>query len=221
MTATSITGKGTGSAEGPLRDYSIDNIRKVYVKVGDNLLPCIYVEGNKYILRTAGDGGIKIDSGDDVSGYLSDKLLPGLNITFTISAGPNKTLTINSLGGGGGGSFLQSSPYNCLAGVSVNDVVYSDASDNVALADASSIATVPALGVVNSKPSATTCILTYWGELTGFVGLTPNTVYYLDVVAGGITTIAPTLPGEIVQRLGVARNSTTLIVNIDKDFIVL
>jgi hypothetical protein len=82
-----------------------------------NLLPCIYIIGSagseKYVLRAVGDGQVKIDA-NDVPDYLIDKLLPGSNITFGISAGPNKTITINSVGGSGSGTTLiGANAYTC------------------------------------------------------------------------------------------------------------
>jgi hypothetical protein len=99
MGATTITGTGPGSAEGPLRGFDLDNIRKVFINQSGTLLPCIYIVGTagaeKYVLRAIGDGEIKIDA-SDVPDYLGNKLVPGVNINFTISVGPNKTLTIDS-----------------------------------------------------------------------------------------------------------------------------
>lgn len=51
------------------------------------------------------------------------------------------------------------------------------------------------------------------GTLDGFVGLTVNANYYVNV-AGGITTTAPTGPGEIVQLVGKAVSATTLYVEL-------
>jgi hypothetical protein len=54
MGATSVTGSGPGIGEGPAHlDYNLDNIRKVFIKDGDNFLPCIEIIGNKYVLRNS------------------------------------------------------------------------------------------------------------------------------------------------------------------------
>ena len=96
---TTTEGTGQGSAEGPLRGFDLDNIRKVFINQGGVLYPCIYIVGSgtdkKYVLRVAADGQVKIDSTDEAD-YLGDKLVAGTNITLVPSAGPNKTLTINS-----------------------------------------------------------------------------------------------------------------------------
>jgi len=105
MGASTTQGTGTASAEGPLRGYDLDNIRRVYINQSGTLLPCIYIIGSgggeKYVLRAVSDGQVKVDAAD-IPDYLGEKLVAGTNITLVTSAGPNKTITINSAGGGGG-----------------------------------------------------------------------------------------------------------------------
>lgn len=99
MGASTTQGTGTASAEGPLRGYDLDNIRRVYINQSGTLLPCIYIIGSgggeKYVLRAVSDGQVKVDS-DDVPDYLGEKLVAGTNVTLITSAGPNKTITINA-----------------------------------------------------------------------------------------------------------------------------
>jgi len=96
---TTTEGVGPGAASGPLRGFDLDNIRKVFINQSGTLLPCIYIVGSgdtsKYVLRATGDGQVKIDS-TDVPDYLGAKLVEGTNINFTVSVGPNKTLTIDA-----------------------------------------------------------------------------------------------------------------------------
>jgi len=96
---TTTEGTGQGSAEGPLRGFDLDNIRKVFINQSGTLLPCIYIVGSggaeKYVLRATGDGQVKIDASDEPD-YLGAKLVEGTNINFTVSVGPNKTLTIDA-----------------------------------------------------------------------------------------------------------------------------
>jgi hypothetical protein len=110
------------------------------------------------------------------------------------------------------------STFTCPSGVAVRDTVYLTGSLAVDQADASVIATVPVIGFVKTKPTATTCTLQYYGELSGFTGLTPAAKYYLSLTAGGITTTAPSASGEIVQQVGIAISSTILLVKIDNFF---
>jgi hypothetical protein len=269
MTAQTVTGIGPGSAEGPLRGYDLDNIRRVYINQGGDLLPCVYLAGvtgehtGKWILRAVGDGQIKIDANDQVSDYFANKILPGTGIMFVTSPGPDKTLTINATGAtddhmvlvngtdttpgflasklvaganitltvmnpGGNetigisatgaatsSTIVSSAPLNCPAGVNLFDAVYATiTNDSVDKANATSFATAPVFGFVITKPTATTCIVAYAGEVTGFAGLLAGEQYYLDTTNGAITLIAPSGSGNIVQRIGSAKDATTLVVNL-------
>jgi hypothetical protein len=109
--------------------------------------------------------------------------------------------------------------YTCPSGLAVGDAVQITGADAVDEADASVPADRPVIGFVQAKPTATTCILHYYGDLGVFSGLTVGATYYLsDTTPGAITTTAPTTVGSIVQEVGFARNSTTLVVFIDPDF---
>lgn len=114
-----------------------------------------------------------------------------------------------------------SAPFACLGSVSVRDAVFHDASDHVTRANASSNVVAPCVGIVLFKPNPTTCVLVYKGEMSGFIGLIPTSTYYLDTVNGQITTTPPNAVGNVLQRVGWARNATTLVVEIDLDFQLL
>lgn len=230
MTAESVTGIGPGSAEGPLRGYDLDNIRKVYINQSGNLLPCITILGpvypgggaEKYILRAVGDGQVKVDEVDQVPGYLLDKLIPGTNITFNVSSGPDQTITINSsnIPGGLPSVIVGAATFTCPSSIVAGNAVVLSAGDSVVAANATSTATAPVFGFVYSKSTTTTCLVAYAGEVLGFVGLTPGVPYYLNTVNGGISTTAPSASGNVVQPVGFARNATTLVVNI-QSYVVL
>ena len=119
-------------------------------------------------------------------------------------------------------SVQSASVYTCPAGLVVGDAVQITGADAVDKADASVPADRPVVGFVKSKPTATTCILHYYGELSAFGGLSVGSTYYLsDSTPGAITTTAPNAIGSIVQEIGFARNSTTLVVFIDPDYTTL
>lgn len=111
--------------------------------------------------------------------------------------------------------------YGCNISVAVLDAVYIDSPDHVAIADATSSAKVP-IGFVLSKSSPTTCEVIYMGELAGFVGLVPNTTYFLSTVPGAIIPQpGPTATGEVVQVMGWSRSTTVLVVEVDPDYTLL
>ena len=98
--------------------------------------------------------------------------------------------------------------------------MYLSGSNTVGLANATD-ATKLAIGIVLSKSSSTQCVVQLEGENSSFSGLTIGVVYYLGLTDGIMTTVAPTSNGNIVQKLGFAKNSTTLVIEIDEDFIQL
>lgn len=110
--------------------------------------------------------------------------------------------------------------YTCAAGLAVCDAVYLSGTDEVALADADDETKQPLIGFIYEKPTATTCLVQYNGELDGFTGLSTKVNYYLSETPGEITTTSPTAPGSISQKVGFARNSTTLVVFVDRDYVV-
>lgn len=112
--------------------------------------------------------------------------------------------------------------YSCPAGAAIRDAMALTGADTVDKADSNDPARLPAIGFVKAKPSSTTCTLQYDGEMGGFSGLTPGITYFLDeVTPGAITATAPTASGGNVQAVGFARNPTTLVIDVDRDIIVL
>lgn len=108
--------------------------------------------------------------------------------------------------------------FDCAASVSVGDWVATGASDNeVILADASSIGN-PAIGLVSSKPTTTTARLLTAGPASGFSGLSSKDRLFLSKTAGEyvVNQNWNPLPGgyKIIQRLGTAKNATTIIISL-------
>lgn len=109
--------------------------------------------------------------------------------------------------------------YNCPITVAVLDVVYLSSADNVDKADADDASKRPLVGFVVTKPTTTTATVLYYGELDGFVGLTPGSTYYLSATPGQVTDVAPSASGNIIQRVGFARSTTKLVLMIDRDYV--
>lgn len=107
--------------------------------------------------------------------------------------------------------------YRCVGTVQPRDLVALVGSDAVQRADANSVIFERTIGFCREKVDDTTAIIRYAGELTGFTGLSPGVTYFLSTTPGGITTVAPTAPGSYVQKVGVARNTTTFVIMVDRD----
>lgn len=112
-----------------------------------------------------------------------------------------------SWGAGGGSSPTYT--YTCPGTVAVNDAVYLSGAGSVDKASNAGAASVPAIGLVTSKPTATTCVVQASGKVSGLVGLTAGAYYYLGA-AGAISTAVPTSSGEQVQLIGYAPSTTEL-----------
>ena len=110
----------------------------------------------------------------------------------------------------------ESGPYTCPIGVAEGEFVYFTGSNAVDQADSSVPAETPAIGLIVNKPTTTSCLLLHEGEPAIFSSLTPGSIYYLSTV-GTITATAPTTPGEVVQRIGVAVNATTLLLTLGEE----
>lgn len=111
--------------------------------------------------------------------------------------------------------------YNCTPEVMIGDLVYIKDDDLVDRASGEAEATAPAVGLVRSKPSSTQAIIVYGGEMNGFSGLMKAQTYYLSADPGQVTLVPPMDPGGVVQKIGFARSSTTLVLRMDRDFTVI
>ena len=120
-----------------------------------------------------------------------------------------------------GGNTAITGTYNCALDVDINDVVFLIGSDFVDLASANDPSLQPVIGIVQLKPTVSTAVVMYYGELGGLSGLIPSATYYLDVVPGAFTPNPPSTSGNIVQKLGFAKDANTLMLQIDRDFVQL
>lgn len=107
--------------------------------------------------------------------------------------------------------------YDCAESIAVGDWVAQDTADTVVLADASSEAT-PAIGLVSFKPTTTTARVLTAGPAGGFSGLTAKDRLFLSTTAGDhvVNQNWNPLPSgyKIIQRLGTAKNATTIIITL-------
>jgi len=126
----------------------------------------------------------------DVSGRLDSTMMP-----TGIGA---ETSALTAFGALAAGDFV-----NVFNDGGVMKVRKADASTGVA----------PANGFVLLAYSALDTAVVYWGGLNGsLVGLTPGQ-HYLSTTPGASSQTAPSAAGNVVQRIGVAINSTTVFFN--------
>jgi len=108
----------------------------------------------------------------------------------------------------------------CTAAETVGDVVYINSSGDFRSADASSINTAKAVGVILSKPTTTTCTVIIAGLVTGLTGLTMGQHYFLSETVGQITATAPITSGAVIVQIGQAQSATSIIVNISNVYTI-
>lgn len=130
--------------------------------------------------------------------------------------------TVTSAGGGqadvvvSGSGSVPTILVSCTTSEAVNDAVYVTGTDAVARANAASIVTLPAIGLILSKPTTTSAIVQLSGVFAGFMGLTPGATYFLSATTpGAVTTTAPSTTGTFVQRIGVAEDANTILLDVD------
>ena len=114
-----------------------------------------------------------------------------------------------------------------IAAITIGQPVYIQGANTVDLALADAKATSGVIGLVSDASidsSAVGTILTDgiltstdWTAVVGEATLTVGSVYFLsDVIAGTLTTTAPTTTGSFVTRVGTAISTTTLEVTISR-----
>lgn len=106
--------------------------------------------------------------------------------------------------------------FSCSPSEWVSQAVYISGTDTVSGALASSPATGPVIGFIAEKPTDTTCRVISTGISTGWESMVAGATYYLDANwPGGINITPPSTPGQVVQKLGVAKNGEHLFIQID------
>ena len=93
--------------------------------------------------------------------------------------------------------------------------MYESAPGVASPANASSLATMPVVGLVRSVPSISQVELVRSGELAGFAGaLIADSPYFVGTAPGTISLTAPVGTGRVVQRVGYAITTSILMVDI-------
>lgn len=121
----------------------------------------------------------------------------------------------------GGGGEPNIGFFGCSIETLAHDVVYLLNADQVAPADSDDHLKQPVIGFVKQKLTDTTCKVQYSGELSSFSDLIAGATYYLWTTPGQISTVPPSDEGNIIQRVGFAKNATTMVVMVDRDYQLL
>jgi hypothetical protein len=166
-----------------------------------------------------GSSSILVESGAaaKISAFPAAGALTGAEIIPAVQGGADVQTTLTAIStfiGGGGGSggitATLAATENLAAGALVN-LFTSGGACKMRNANATDN-TKPAHGFVNAAVlSGANGAFTGASAIdTGVVGLTAGAVYYLDTSAGGLTTVAPSAGGNIIQFVGVALTATHL-----------
>jgi len=100
-------------------------------------------------------------------------------------------------------------------GVVVGELVYASGSFAADEADNSAVGTGPAIGIVTAKPTTTTATVAFAGEVSVLSGLTVGADFFMGTNGSIILAgVLPTATGSVIQKVGVAVSTTTLLLNI-------
>jgi hypothetical protein len=101
--------------------------------------------------------------------------------------------------------------FDCSIAEQQYDLVYISASNTVAQADASSLATSGVVGWITSKPTPTTCLVSTGAGPVAASGLTAGARVFLSAsTPGAVTNTEPALPNISVD-VGFAKNATEFV----------
>jgi hypothetical protein len=98
----------------------------------------------------------------------------------------------------------------------------------IRLASASAIATATVLGIPDTaaltgficSAQIAKVTLSNWTAITGAASLLPGQTYFLGLTAGTLTLAPPTSGGQCIVKVGIAQNSTTLVIEITQPMLL-
>jgi hypothetical protein len=139
---------------------------------------------------------------------------------FLIDAGVPSNTTGNIINNEVSG-FGAEGIFNANSNVGLLDLVYLSGANTVDLATSNNPSLEPIVGFVSAVNLNNIVTVRYNGEISGFSGLQTGQKYYLGIAPGTIDVNPPTDNGQVLQKVGFAKNSTTLIIIIDLDPTIL
>jgi len=109
----------------------------------------------------------------------------------------------------------------CSASESVRDAVFFSAASAVGTCDPLDEDKMPAVGVIETKPTATTCVVRRAGSLGGFTGLVPGKKLFVaeDGALEHAPIARPVTDLRYVQSVAVAQTPTSILVLVDTSMV--
>lgn len=192
-----LASAGTGGFEVHDCFFQIDNAVDRCLEVDGSGSHFVY--DSELVNSGAGGYAVFVGAADSLSSF-NNKLrsdggfyLTSDAATLVLSYGDDYTTVVFSAAAGEFADLTGCKLYSCLAGVAVREWVYVSGVDTVAEAQANALATMPSIGVVVYKPSATTCYVKQYGYVYDAAGgwATGQEYWVSAAVAGAITTVMP------------------------------
>lgn len=122
------------------------------------------------------------------------------------------TLGVTEDPGSGDNSLEAGVIYACTATEQVGDFVYFSAPGTVEQADASNASKMPVIGMIETKPTATTCTVTVQGVRSSLpFATTEGAHYFISNTPGQASTLPPAEPSQR-QRVGMGLGNNAMFV---------
>lgn len=112
--------------------------------------------------------------------------------------------------------------YDCGTSVATGDLVYINSGGLLQKARSNGIATMPAIGIVTGKLSATICLIQPVKLQSGLAGIVNKKRYFVSsTVAGAFQDSPPVGSSEVIQNVGIGIGTTKRQVFVDPTSIII
>lgn len=121
------------------------------------------------------------------------------------------------------GEIKVTNAFSCPVTVQIGDAVYQTGIDSVDKVDCTDIMKMPCVGVVERKVGVGVCVVVQSGNVINPGWSFTTKLTYHAGPGGTIVSAAalPSVPGTVVQEIGYAKDATTFVVVLDRDWIVI